>query len=69
MFLILGEKITEIPVESPTFTCSWNPKYMLLAYACDDKDKYNRDRDAGTVKLYGVANDSWNGKEVHSTLK
>ena len=55
---ISGEKITEVPVESPTFTCAWNPKYHLLAYACDDKDKYNRDRDAGTVKLFGMSNDS-----------
>ena len=58
VYFVAGDKITEIPVESPTFTCAWNPKYDLLAYACDDKDKYNRDRDAGTVKLFGIANDS-----------
>lgn len=47
-----GEKIVEIPCESPTFTVSWHPKRFLLAYACDDK--YDRERDAGTLKLFGL---------------
>lgn len=53
-----GEKIAEIPCESPTFTVAWHPRKPLLAYACDDKDKYDRDRDAGTVKLFGLPNDT-----------
>lgn len=53
-----GEKIAEVPCESPTFTVAWHPKRHLLAFACDDKDKYNRDRDAGTVKLFGLSADS-----------
>ncbi|XP_071793248.1 THO complex subunit 3-like [Asterias amurensis] len=52
-----GEKITEVQCESPTFTVAWHPKRHLLAFACDDKDKYNRDRDAGTIKLFGLPND------------
>uniref|UniRef100_T1IIV0 Uncharacterized protein n=1 Tax=Strigamia maritima TaxID=126957 RepID=T1IIV0_STRMM len=53
-----GEKITEIPVESPTFTVAWHPKRNILAFACDDKDKYNREHDAGTVKLFGLPSES-----------
>ncbi|XP_013406023.1 THO complex subunit 3 [Lingula anatina] len=51
-----GEKITEVPCEYPTFTIAWHPKRHLLAFACDDKEKYN-DRDAGTVKLFGLPSD------------
>jgi len=51
-----GEKIHEIPCDAPTFTVAWHPKYKLLAYACDDKDKYNRD--TGTLKLFGLPNES-----------
>ncbi|KAJ8303591.1 hypothetical protein KUTeg_019987, partial [Tegillarca granosa] len=53
-----GEKISEIACESPTFTVAWHPKRHLLAYACDDK--YERDRDAGNVKVYGFPNSSDN---------
>lgn len=53
-----GEKITEATCESPTFTVAWHPKRHLLAFACDDKDKYDRERDAGSVKLYGVPSDN-----------
>ncbi|OXA63150.1 THO complex subunit 3 [Folsomia candida] len=49
-----GEKIFEVPVETPTFTVAWNPKRDVLAYACDDKDKYERDRDTGSLKLFGL---------------
>jgi len=49
-----GEKICDVPVETPTFTVAWNPKRDLLAYACDDKDKYDRDRDTGSLKLFGL---------------
>uniref|UniRef100_H2ZMH6 Uncharacterized protein n=1 Tax=Ciona savignyi TaxID=51511 RepID=H2ZMH6_CIOSA len=51
-----GEKICEVPCDSPTFTLAWHPKLKLLAYACDDKDKYNRD--AGSVRLFGLPNES-----------
>ena len=55
----LGEKVAEISCESPTFTVSWHPKRHLLAFACDDKtnDSRERDRDAGTVKLFGLPGD------------
>ena len=52
-----GERIVQIPVETPTFTVAWHPRVPLLAYACDDKEGTNLDRDAGTVKLYGISND------------
>lgn len=58
LFLVVvreGEKIADVPCESPTFTVAWHPKRHLLAFACDDKDKYDRERDSGTVKLFGVA--------------
>ena len=50
-----GDKIADVTCESPTFTVAWNPKRHLLAFACDDKDKYDRERDSGTVKLFGFA--------------
>jgi len=49
-----GERVCEVPCESPTFTVAWHPKQNILAFACDDKDKYDRERDAGTVKLFGL---------------
>ncbi|ESN92078.1 hypothetical protein HELRODRAFT_186178 [Helobdella robusta] len=49
-----GEKVADVPCDSPTFTVAWNPKKLLLAFACDDKDKFERDRDAGTIKLFGL---------------
>ncbi|NXN30360.1 THOC3 protein, partial [Nycticryphes semicollaris] len=54
-----GEKLWEVQCESPTFTVAWHPKRPLLAFACDDKDgKYDSSREAGTVKLFGLPNDS-----------
>ncbi|KAK6178035.1 hypothetical protein SNE40_012874 [Patella caerulea] len=50
-----GEKVTEIPCDTPTFTVAWHPKRHLLAYACDDK--HDRDRDSGTVKVFGFPTD------------
>jgi THO complex subunit 3 len=47
-----GERVIDIPVTSATFALSWHPKEYLLAYACDDKDRHNRD--GGTVWLYGL---------------
>ncbi|XP_064484263.1 THO complex subunit 3-like [Ornithodoros turicata] len=51
-----GDKIFEVPCESPTFTIAWHPKRHLLAFACDDK--VERDQDAGTVKLFGLPSSS-----------
>ena len=48
-----GANVFEIPVESPTFTVAWHPKRYILAYACDDKDAYDRKKDVGTLKLFG----------------
>ena len=47
------EKVAEIAVDSPTFTICWHPSRYLLAYACDDKDKYDRERDQGSLKVWG----------------
>ncbi|CAG7721404.1 unnamed protein product [Allacma fusca] len=49
-----GEQVAEITVDSPTFTVAFHPSKNILAFACDDKDKYDRDRDTGTLKLYGL---------------
>lgn len=55
-----GERVAEIPTESPTFTVAFHPKKYLVAYACDDKtpDPHFRDtrdntREAGSVKVFG----------------
>ncbi|PVD30873.1 hypothetical protein C0Q70_10148 [Pomacea canaliculata] len=52
-----GEKIHEIPCDTPTFTVAWHPKRHLLAYACDDCSDRDRDRDSGVVHVFGF-NDS-----------
>jgi len=49
-----GERICDVPCLTPTFTIAWHPNRYLLAFACDDKDKH--DRDAGTVRLFGLPN-------------
>ena len=54
----LGARVHEVPCESQTFAVAWHPRQYLLAYACDDKHKYDRNRDAGTVKLFGLPNES-----------
>ncbi|KAJ8026055.1 THO complex subunit 3 [Holothuria leucospilota] len=53
-----GEKVAEVKCETPTFTVAWHPKKYLLAFACDDKDKYNNDREAGTIKVFGFPKDT-----------
>lgn len=47
--------IAQVPTDNPTFSVAWHPSKLLLAFTCDDKDKYHKDRDAGTVKLFGLA--------------
>ncbi|XP_053200655.1 THO complex subunit 3-like [Panonychus citri] len=49
-----GEKITGVPVDSPTFTVAFHPSRYILAFACDDKDTFGRD--CGTVKIFGLPN-------------
>ena len=53
-FLCFYMQVFEVPVEAPTFTVAWHPTKNILAYACDDKDRHNRDHDAGTLKLFGL---------------
>ncbi|KAF4519655.1 hypothetical protein B566_EDAN004992 [Ephemera danica] len=53
-----GERVTDVPVESATFTVAWHPSQYFLAFACDDKDKYERKSDAGSLKVYGFQMDS-----------
>ena len=47
-----GEQVAEIKTVAPTFTVAFHPSHFLLAFACDDKEQ---NRDAGTVRLYGLA--------------
>lgn len=59
ILIFIGDKLWEVQCESPTFTVAWHPKRPLLTFACDDKDgKYDSSREAGTVKLFGLPNDS-----------
>ncbi|XP_036595693.1 THO complex subunit 3-like [Trichosurus vulpecula] len=54
-----GDKIWEIKCQSPTFTVAWHPKLPLLAFASDDKKGTpEAQQEAGTVKLFGLPNDS-----------
>jgi len=50
-----GKQVASVPTDNPTFAVAWHPSKLLLAYTCDDKDKYHKERDAGTVKLFGLA--------------
>lgn len=56
-FVETGDKIADISVEAATFTVAWHPSMYLLAYACDDKDTYDRKRDAGSLKVWGFPPD------------
>ncbi|KAK9499941.1 hypothetical protein O3M35_002875 [Rhynocoris fuscipes] len=53
-----GFHVCDVTVEAPTFTVSWHPSQYLLAYACDDKDSYDRKRDTGALKLFGFPSES-----------
>ncbi|XP_065161287.1 THO complex subunit 3-like [Atheta coriaria] len=57
-FVETGDKIAHIAVDAATFTVAWHPSQYLLAYACDDKDSYDRKRDAGTLKVGGWSSDN-----------
>jgi len=56
-----GRRVAELKCEAATFSLAWHPKSYLLAFSCDDKvmsSTYGRpDREAGTVKLYGLTSD------------
>uniref|UniRef100_A0A1B6CX87 Uncharacterized protein n=1 Tax=Clastoptera arizonana TaxID=38151 RepID=A0A1B6CX87_9HEMI len=52
-----GEKVVDISLDAATFTVAWHPKMYILAYACDDKDHYDRKRDTGNLKVYGFPSD------------
>jgi THO complex subunit 3 len=56
-FVETGDKIADISVEAATFTVAWHPSMYFLAYACDDKDAYDRKRDAGSLKVWGFPSD------------
>lgn len=53
-YMHTGEKVAQVTTQAPTFTVAWHPTKHLLAYACDDKDKH--DRDTGGIWLYGLTN-------------
>lgn len=55
-YIQTGDKVYQVPTQAPTFTVAWHPKKYILAYACDDKDKY--DRDTGGIWLFGLPNSS-----------
>ena len=38
-----GRSVHQIPCKAPMNSVEWNPKYNLLAYAGDDKNKYSAD--------------------------
>lgn len=50
-----GAKIIDIPIDAATFTCAWHPKQYLLAYACDDKDTYDRKKESGNLRVFGFS--------------
>ncbi|XP_003384776.2 PREDICTED: THO complex subunit 3-like isoform X2 [Amphimedon queenslandica] len=52
-----GQKVHQITTQAPTFTVAWHPKKHLLVYACDDKDKH--DRDTGGIWLFGLPNTTY----------
>lgn len=56
-FTETGDKIADINVDAATFTVAWHPTQYILAYACDDKDTYDRKRDAGSLKVWGFPSD------------
>jgi len=53
-----GLQVMELAVEAPTFTVAWHPKIYLLAYACDDKAKFDRKKDSGGLKVFGFSEPS-----------
>lgn len=51
-----GRSVHQIPCRAAMNSVEWNPKYNLLAYAGDDKNKYQADEGTYSgVKLVGKA--------------
>ncbi|KAF7140682.1 hypothetical protein RHSIM_Rhsim06G0234500 [Rhododendron simsii] len=46
-----GRSVHQIPCRAATNSVEWNPKYNLLAYAGDDKNKYQADE--GVFRIFG----------------
>lgn len=45
-----GRSIYQIPTKAPMNSVEWNPKYNLLAYAGDDKNKYQNDEGMSEIR-------------------
>ena len=69
IFIHLGEHIANVSCTSSTFTIAWHPKRYLLAYACDEKDKYDRDRSVGLLKVYGFPNEDSTSRSSGTTVE
>lgn len=50
-------QITDVPIDAATFTVAWHPKQYLLAFACDDKEQFDRKRDTGNLKVFGFSSE------------
>lgn len=46
-----GRAVHQIPCKAPMNSVEWNPKYNLLAYAGDDKNKYQADEGAAVLLI------------------
>ncbi|MBA0597011.1 hypothetical protein Gotur_014794 [Gossypium turneri] len=46
-----GRTVHQIPCRAAMNSVEWNPKYNLLAYAGDDKNKYSADE--GVFRIFG----------------
>jgi WD40 repeat protein len=57
-----GRSVYQIPCRAAMNSVEWNPKYNLLAFAADDKNKYQADEGKRT----GI---SWNLSLMHYVLK
>lgn len=51
-----GRSVYQIPTKAPMNSVEWNPKYNLLAYAGDDKNKYQNDE--GVFRIFGFESTS-----------
>ncbi|WVY94962.1 hypothetical protein V8G54_034050 [Vigna mungo] len=49
-----GRTVHQIPCRAAMNSVEWNPKYNLLAYAGDDKNKYQADE--GVFRIFGFEN-------------
>jgi len=47
-----GRTVHQIPCRAAMNSVEWNPKYNLLAYAGDDKNKYQADEGNCSFLLY-----------------